>query len=59
MKNKPRIKRGRDWHGWAWKFDDTTIHKTELGWWAECDKPKRQPVANGGKWVRVKFVEVV
>ncbi len=43
---------GRDWHGWVCK-----IPKVGLCWWAEPEKPKRN--INCGKWVRVKFVEVM
>ncbi len=59
MKKLKRLIRGHDWHGWVCKMP---LHEQdkEKDWalclWAEVDKPSKN--INGGKWVRVKFVEV-
>ena len=60
---KKRLVRGRDWHGWAWKTDAGNFHFYAIG-----GDPRLHPgpapkgyvcrSVSGGKWVRVKFVEV-
>lgn len=50
--------RGRDWHAWAWKAGKTWDRPGELFFFAEPKKPKNRP-SESGKWVRVKFVEVL
>lgn len=63
---KKRLKRGKDWHAWAWKIGpplkgDEGIYgftPGELCHCAEPEKPKRNPPTESGKWVKVKFVEV-
>ncbi len=59
-----RLKRGRDWHAWAWKTDAGHFHLYALG-----SDPRLNPrpapevyvcgPVTGGHWVRVKFVEVL
>lgn len=55
---RKRLKRGRDWHGWAFYEGG----KTGLGMchWAEADKPPRHEgkPSPDGRWVRVRFVRV-
>lgn len=50
------LKRGRDWHGWAFWHPEWQNDKLSL--YAEADRPKMNPMATGGHWVRVKFVKV-
>ena len=52
-----RLRRGKDWHGWAWKAGKEWDTPGELFYGAEPDKPSDKPEPSG-KWVRVKFVEV-
>lgn len=61
MKKKPKNRKiqGRDWHGYVCKFpyhNGDPQKDWHLCYWAEPNKPPK-PI-NGGKWVRVKFVEV-
>ena len=54
---RKRLKRGRDWHAWAWR-PGAACDPWEFFWPTESGtKPKTKP-SQGGKWVRVKFVEV-
>lgn len=58
-KIKNRLFRGRDWHGWAfWHPDWVTRFSDGLSLFAEPKKPKTNPMATGGFWVRVKFVPI-
>jgi len=52
-KQPKRLRQGRDWHGWAWK-----THRGRFLCFAEDRKPGIPADLEGGKWVRVKFVEV-
>jgi hypothetical protein len=56
MTGVKRKVRGRDWHAWAYWFNDEDI--CGLGHFAEAHRPKREKPSPGGKWVRVKFVPV-
>lgn len=59
-KRRKPLKRGRDWHAWAWKhtgndklkgfFHYAEPYKPNMKW--EDPKPSEK-----GKWVRVKFIE--
>ncbi len=51
-----RLKRVRDWQAWAWRFEDGFFAFTL----AEEEEKPTYKFANdeGGKWVRVRFVEV-
>ena len=53
--SKKRLKRGRDWHGWA--FYEAGPTGLGMCHWAEVDKPKEKPSPKG-RWVRVRFVRV-
>ncbi len=61
MKKRKRMIRGRDWHGYAFKFP-AKEGQPESKWvfcqWAEVNKPPSKHPTNDGKWVKVKFVEV-
>lgn len=57
-KKRKRLIRGRDYHGWAWKAGKTWVKPGELFCWAETVKPALRPTETG-RWVRVRFVEVV
>ena len=59
MAKRRRLKRGVDWHAWAWKAGKTWPRPGELFNWAEPDKPRAKKPTETGKWVRVRFVEVV
>lgn len=50
-----RLKRGRDWHGWA--FHDAELNGSGLCLWAEVERPATKPTPRG-KWVRVRFVKI-
>ena len=50
------MKRGTDWHAWAWKPMGEWPNR-KLFWFAEGTKPDRR-ATESGRWVRVKFVEV-
>ena len=52
MKPKRRLVRGKDWHAWAWQWNDGVLEQ-----FAELRKPNAKYVG-GGRWVRVKFVRV-
>lgn len=54
---KKRLRRGKDWHGWAWKAGKKWPVPGELFYMAKPDKPFNK-LESSGKWVRVKFVEV-
>ena len=43
--------RGKDWHGWALKYDDTGLCFFARGGLKPAD-------IRGAKWVKVRFVEV-
>ena len=55
MKPK-RLKRGRDWHGWA--FYEPGREGLGMCYWAEVEKPADKQVSPNGRWVRVRFVRV-
>ncbi len=58
MKSIPdRKRKGKIWHGWAWKAGKDWNPAGQLFNWAEPKKPKKKPEPSG-KWVRVRFVEV-
>ena len=56
-----RLKRGRDWHAWAWRLgkEDDWPKKDHgmLFCFADAERPKKKPTTKG-RWVRVKFTEV-
>lgn len=52
---KKRLKRGRDWHGWA--FYEAARDGLGMCHWAEAEKPTEKPSPRG-RWVRVRFVRV-
>lgn len=56
MKARGRtLQRGRDWHGWAWKWSDGGL----LEILPSAHPERERPFANRhGRYVRVKFVEV-
>ena len=51
----PKLRQGREWHGWALKMVDEAGQP--LGFFAEAFKPK-EPPERGTEWVRVRFVEI-
>lgn len=55
-KKRKRLVRGKHWHGWAYR----SAYTGGFCFWAEAgNKPKESPDDEpGGKWERVKFVEV-
>lgn len=58
---KKRLKRGKDWHGWAWKASSAD-NLNGLHFYALADRPDTRrndylPPTEKGKWVRVRFVE--
>jgi hypothetical protein len=61
---KKRLKHGKDWHGWAWKFSHPKYIGGALFGITRIDREKPlYPLYSltpqlRGKWVRVKFVEV-
>ena len=60
---RKRLKRGRDWHAWAFRHDDDdgclqNTHPDGLSWWAEGTIPLALRNRSEGKWVRVLFTEV-
>jgi hypothetical protein len=58
---RKRLKRGRDWHAWAWlaKGDEWRRGGTDgFMHFAEPQKVRPHPTERG-QWVRVKFVPVV
>ena len=56
---RKRLKRGRDWHAWAWKYGKKDLQELWVfGWWTEFNRPPRKKLSPHGRWVRVKFTEV-
>lgn len=51
------MKQGKDWHGWAFWFEDVVPNAPCLSWYSEAYRPNDKPTPNG-RWVRVKFVPV-
>ncbi len=55
--SRQRLKRGRDWHGWA--FYEAGANGIGMCHWAEPKKPgKDHKPSPNGRWVRVRFVRV-
>lgn len=54
-KRKKRLRRGKDWHGWA--FYEPGADGIGMCHWAEVTPPKEKPSPDG-TWVRVRFVRV-
>lgn len=52
-----RLRKGIDWHGWAFRFDDMPDSPC-FGYFAQPHQPKNDKPSHGGQWVRVKFVPV-
>jgi hypothetical protein len=52
---RKRLKRGRDWHGWA--FYEGGRDGLGMCHWAEVEPPKNKPSPNG-RWVKVRFVRL-
>ena len=51
-----RLRRGRDWHAWA--YYEPGKHGLGMCHWAEVDRPKHDSPSDEGKWVKVRFVRV-
>lgn len=59
-KKRKRLVRGKDWHAWAWKAGKSGVcpKPNQFVYSAEYKKPSYKQMGTG-KWVRVKFVEVM
>ena len=56
---RKRLKRGRDWHAWAWKYGKGDLQEEWVfGWRTEFTKPLRNRMSLHGQWVRVLFTKV-